>query len=140
MLINNAALGERATGRDRLNFWKFDDKGWKALMDVNINGPFYMTKAVVPSMMRRKWGRIINLTKARESMHEPLISAYGASKAALEAMSVAWSVELLHTGVTINSISPGGPVDTDFMTPSRRRLARSNGRILQPDVIVPMAL
>ena len=140
VLINNAALGERATGSDRLNFWKFDDAGWKALMDVNVNGPFHMTKAVVPAMIRRKWGRIINLTKARESMHEPLISAYGSSKAALEAMSIAWAVELLRTGVTINSISPGGPVDTDFMTPSRRRLARSNGRILQPDVIVPMAL
>ena len=140
VLINNAALGERATGRDRLNFWKFDEKGWKALMDVNINGPFYMTKAVVPSMMRRKRGRVINLTKARESMHEPLISAYGSSKAALEAMSIAWAVELLPTNITINSISPGGPVDTNFMTPSRRKLAHSNGRILKPEVIVPMAL
>lgn len=139
ILVNNAALGERATAADRAPFWKFDEKGFLSVMAVNIAGPFNMSKAVTPHMIKRGWGRILNVSKTRESMHAPFISAYGSSKAALEALSLAWAVELLDTGVTVNSFNPGGPVDTDFMTPSRRKLARSNGRILQPEIVVPIA-
>lgn len=139
ILVNNAALGERATAPDRAPFWKFDEKGFKSVMEVNIAGPFNMAKAAVPHMLKKKRGRILNVSKTRESMHAPYISAYGASKAALEALSLAWAVELLETGIAVNSFNPGGPVDTNFMTPSRRKLAHRTGRILRPEVVVPIA-
>ena len=140
VLINNAALGELATGRERKPFWKFDPNGFRRLMDININGVFHMSQAVVPGMIKQGWGRIIMLSKRRESMYAPLISAYGSSKAALDALMMAWAVELLETGVTVNSMNPGGGVDTSFMTAKQRRSGRAAGTILQTEVIIPPAL
>jgi NAD(P)-dependent dehydrogenase (short-subunit alcohol dehydrogenase family) len=140
VLINNAALGELATGRERKPFWKFDPAGFRRLMDININGVFHMSQAVVPGMIKQGWGRIIMMSKRRESMYAPLISAYGSSKAAVDAMMMAWAVELMDTGVTVNSMNPGGGVDTPFMTAKQRRSGRDAGTILQPKVIIPPAL
>jgi NAD(P)-dependent dehydrogenase (short-subunit alcohol dehydrogenase family) len=140
VLINNAALGELATGRERRPFWKFDPAGFRRLMDININGVFHMSQAVVPGMIKQGWGRIIMLSKRRESMYAPLISAYGSSKAAVDAMMMAWAVELQETGVTVNSMNPGGGVDTAFMTAKQRRSGRAAGTILQPEVIIAPAL
>jgi NAD(P)-dependent dehydrogenase (short-subunit alcohol dehydrogenase family) len=140
VLINNAGLGERATGRGRIPFWKFNEAGMARLMMVNIIGPFLMAKAVAPLMIKQKWGRILNLTKTRESMHAATISGYGPSKAGLEAMALCWAVELLGTGVTVNAFNPGGAVDTDFMTPSQRRKGRAAGTLLSPDIVIPLSL
>jgi NAD(P)-dependent dehydrogenase (short-subunit alcohol dehydrogenase family) len=140
VLINNAGLGELATGGDRQPFWTMNEKGFKRLMDVNIVGAFQMAKAVAPRLIKQKWGRILNVTKSRESMLEPQISAYGPSKAGLEAMALCWAVELLDTGVAVNWFSPGGPVDTDFMVPKRRREAKQRGVLLDPAIVVPPAL
>lgn len=141
ILVNNAGKGQNFIGDDRIPFWQADTDGWCAIVDTNINGPFLMAHAVVTHMMQQGWGRIINITKNRDSMHRPRNSPYGPTKAALEAMTLAWAQDLLETGVTVNSLSPGGAVDTEFVLPAVRAQAATTGKIyLQPDVIVPAAL
>ena len=140
VLVNNAALGPLAVGTDRAPFWKADVVGWQRLMDVNVNGAFYMARAAAPHMIERGWGRIINISKNREAMHEQANSPYGPSKAALDAATLIWAQDLLGTGVTVNSLQPGGAVDTDFLEPDRRIEGRATGRLLPADIIVPAAV
>ncbi len=100
-----------------------------------------MAHAVVGHMMERRWGRIINITKQRDSMHRALNSPYGPTKAALEAMTLAWAQDLIGTGVTVNSLAPGGSVDTDFVLPAvRARASETKKHYFPPEVIVPAAI
>lgn len=141
VLINNAARGQSVMSHGKVPFWEGDPDGWARIIDTNINGPFNMTLAVVRQMMKQKWGRIINVTKSRSSMHRPTDSPYGPSKAALEAMTLCWAQELLDTGVTVHTIAPGGGVDTDFIMPAHRARAAASGKpYLPPDIMVPPAL
>jgi len=141
VLVNNAGKGQNFIGDDRIPFWQADTDGWRAIVDTNINGPFLMAHAVVPHFMRQGWGRIINVSKSRDSMHRPLNSPYGPTKAALEAMTLAWAQDLLDTGVTVNSLAPGGSVDTDFILPAvRARAAKTGKKYFSADVMVPAAI
>ena len=141
ILINNAGKGQNFIGNDRIPFWEADPDGWTAIVDTNVNGPFFMARAVVNHMKRQDWGRIINITKSRDSMHRPKNSPYGPSKAALEAMTLAWAQDLLETGVTVNSLAPGGAVDTGFVLPAVRTTAAQTGKKYFPaEIIVPAAV
>ena len=141
VLVNNAGKGQNFIGNDRIPFWQADTDGWSAIVDTNINGPFLMAYSVVPHLRQQGWGRIINVSKSRDSMHRPSESPYGPTKAALEAMTLAWAQDLLDTGVTVNSLSPGGSVDTDFILPAvRARAAETKKRFFTADVIVPAAI
>lgn len=141
VLVNNAGKGQNFIGDDRIPFWQADTDGWAAIVDTNINGPFLMAHAVAPHLRQQGWGRIINITKNRDSMHRPRNSPYGPTKAALEAMTLAWAQDLLDTGVTVNSLSPGGAVDTDFVLPVVRAQAAETGKkYFAPDIIVPAAI
>ncbi len=133
ILVNNAGKSQRYHGARNLPFWETDPDGWADVMDTNAVGPYRMAKAAVPEMLKARWGRIINLSKSFHAMHEPYAGAYGSSKAALEAESLSWAQELKDTGVTVNSIAPGGPVDTKF----GRGTVRGVG--LNPTVITPIA-
>lgn len=141
ILINNAGKGQNFIGNDRIPFWEADPDGWAQIIDTNVNGPFLMARAIVGKMKDQGWGRIINITKSRDSMHRPKNSPYGPSKAALEAMTLAWAQDLLDTGVTVNSLSPGGAVDTDFVLPAVRATAAQTGKkYFAAEVIVPAAV
>lgn len=141
VLVNNAGKGQNFIGDDRIPFWQADTSGWAGIVDTNINGPFLMAYAAVAPMMKQDWGRIINITKNRDSMHRPRNSPYGPTKAALEAMTLAWAQDLIETGVTVNSLSPGGAVDTEFVLPVVRAQAATTGKkYLAPDIIVPAAI
>jgi NAD(P)-dependent dehydrogenase (short-subunit alcohol dehydrogenase family) len=80
------------------------------------------------------WGRIINISKRTDSMHRKALTPYGPSKAALEAMTIAWAESLFDTGVTVNTLSPGGLVNSKFAYGDIR------GKGLDPAVITPMAV
>ncbi|MYG50842.1 MAG: SDR family oxidoreductase [Rhodospirillaceae bacterium] len=88
---------------------------WRRLFDVNVAGAFHAARAVAGPMIARGWGRIVNVTTNLDSMLRPGVASYGASKAALEALSAAWAAELAGTGVTVNVVIPGGPADTPMV-------------------------
>jgi 3-oxoacyl-[acyl-carrier protein] reductase len=134
VLVNNAGKSQRYHGDRNLPFWETDPDGWQAVIDTNVVGPYRMAKAAVPHMLKGGWGRIINISKSRDTMHEAYSGAYGPSKACLDAESLSWAEELADTKITVNSIEPGGAVDTKF----GRGEIRGVG--LPATVVVPVAL
>ena len=140
ILINNAGKGMKGVRAGSDPFWKNDTEGWLRLVDTNINGPFLMARAAAPHMVEGGWGRIINISKAGQTMIGPRNSPYGPSKAALDAMTMIWAQDMEGTGVTVNSLRPGGFTDTTFSRPGAIAEAREVGRrVYEPDAMAAPA-
>ena len=136
VLVNDAAIGPQAVTDnflvDRRKFWELDDALWKRMFEVNSFGPQLMTRTVVPGMIERGWGRIINVTTSLDTMFLAGAGAYGPSKAALEAHSRVMMQDLAETGVSANVLVPGGAADTR-MIPATEGMAREN--LIQPEAM-----
>ena len=119
ILVNNAGRGMRFVSEafmtEPTRFWETDPAIRRMVIDTNINGPFLMARAVVPAMITRRWGRIINISANHETMRRRGFSPYGPSKAGLEAESIVWAQDLDGTGVTVNELLPGGPTRTGMV-------------------------
>jgi NAD(P)-dependent dehydrogenase (short-subunit alcohol dehydrogenase family) len=115
-LVNNAGLGMQHIGHvvvgTRKKFHEVDAYTWRKSIDVNLNGPFMMAKAIAPVLVAQGWGRIVNIQTSNFTMVMEGFSPYGPSKAALEAATVIWAKDLAGTGVTVNALAPGGPANT----------------------------
>ena len=115
----SSAAGHREA---RINFFEADPDAWQRIVAINCVGAFLMARFAAAPMIARGWGRIINVTTSFDTMLAAGLSAYGASKAALEAGSVTWSKDLDGTGVTVNILVPGGPTETPgFFPPGKPR-------------------
>jgi 3-oxoacyl-[acyl-carrier protein] reductase len=104
VLINNAGIFSTITMRP---FTEIPLEEWNQVMHVNVTGVFLMTRAVVPAMKRRQFGRIINISSAAVTMGRPGYLHYIASKSALLGMSRSLARELGGDGITVNAILPG---------------------------------
>lgn len=108
ILINNAGL---ALGRDYFDEASLDD--WDTMLQTNVNGLLYVSKAVVPFMAKRNSGHIINLgSVAGKEMYEKG-NVYCASKAAVDAISKTMRIDLLQHRIKVTAIHPGA-VETEF--------------------------
>jgi len=107
---------------------------WPRIIEINAIAPFAFSRVVLPGMLERGWGRIVNVSTTWETMLRPGFASYGPSKAALEAMSAAMARELDGTGITVNMLHPGGPVDT-AQVPADIGVPRE--KLLRPSVMVP---
>lgn len=87
---------------------------WQQIQDINVNGPYYFCQQVVPSMMEKQDGVIINISSIWGSKGGPNRSAYITSKHAINGFSKALGEELKPYGVRVNAVAPG-PVDTKMM-------------------------
>jgi 3-oxoacyl-[acyl-carrier protein] reductase len=120
VLFNNAGLGLQViadySGKERTMFWETDVEAWNALVDTNVHGVFLMARAVAPTMIAQKFGKIINVSTNRHTMLRLGGSSYGGAKAFVETASRVWAKELEGTGVTVNVLLPGGPIDTGIRT------------------------
>jgi NAD(P)-dependent dehydrogenase (short-subunit alcohol dehydrogenase family) len=92
-------------------FWEIDPERWRRLLDVNITGAFLCCQHVAQRMVQQGSGAIINITTGNETKLRRGYSPYGASKAALEAMTISISKELDPQGVRVNLLQPGGTVN-----------------------------
>lgn len=124
-LISNAGLGPMhlrlPPPASTAAFWDIDPVLWGDIIRVNVIGTFNMAHAVAPVLIRRGWGRIVNTSTSLATMQREGGTPYGPSKAAIEAMTLSWSKELLRYGVTVNSLLPGGTTDTAFVPEEVRR-------------------
>ena len=145
ILVNNAGKGpahvERAPATRSHLFWESDPEIWQQVIATNVNGTFLMARSAVPHMLAAGWGRIVNVTTSLGTMQRRANSPYGVSKTAEEAATLIWAQDLAGTGVTVNSLIPGGAADTEFVSASSRRdFAATGRRLLSPAVMVPPIL
>lgn len=142
ILANNAArsmidIGQRFLAQPQ-PFWHIDPDRWRNLVDTNVNGPFLLARTVVPVMLEQGWGRVINVSISEETMRRRGYSPYGPSKAAVEAMTAIWADELRDTGITVNTLVPGGDVATGMQPDDLP--AHMRERLLDPAIVGPAAV
>jgi acetoacetyl-CoA reductase len=101
VLVNNAGIT-----RDRM-FLKMSPEDWKAVIDTNLNSMFNVTKQVVPDMVEKGWGRIIQISSVNGEKGQAGQTNYSAAKAGMHGFTMALAQELANKGVTVNTVSPG---------------------------------
>jgi NAD(P)-dependent dehydrogenase (short-subunit alcohol dehydrogenase family) len=119
ILVNNAAISDY----EYTHAWEVDDEVWDRMAAVNLKGPFLCCREVLPSMLERGWGRIVNIASTSgigggtSGMH------YAATKGGVIAMSKALAREVAGNGITVNVVAPS-KIDTDMFrlaAPGKKR-------------------
>ncbi len=105
VLVNNAGVASRK-GRD-VPIWESVREDWEFVMGINVTGLVLCCKAVLPSMIERKYGRIVNIASIAGKEGNPKMAPYSASKAAVIALTKSLSKELVGKGdICVNSVAP----------------------------------
>lgn len=108
ILLNNAGL---ARGFDKFYEGKIED--WEEMIDTNVKGLLYVSRVVVPKMVERKTGHIINIGSTAGHEPYPMGNVYVATKFAVKALSQSFRIDVLEKGIKVTSIDPG-MVETEF--------------------------
>ena len=101
VLVNNAGIT-----RDNIVL-RMSEEEWMDVLNVNLNGAFKVTKTVLKFMLKKRWGRILNITSTSASTGNRGQSNYAAAKAGIEAFSKSVAKEVGSRGITVNAIAPG---------------------------------
>jgi len=104
ILVNNAGIGSSAKPMPLVDF---DDAFWELTMAVNVTAPYRLTRLVLPSMLRARWGRIVNIASINARVPSLHGAAYIASKHALAGLTKATALEVVGEGITCNAVCPG---------------------------------
>lgn len=110
-----------AAGLDR--FKKFLDltfDEWQKVVDVNLNGVFHCTQAVLPDMIEAGWGRIVNISSSSTHSGQPYMSPYVAAKSAVNGLTKSLALEYGPCGITVNAVPPGF-IDTPMLRKAEQR-------------------
>ena len=121
ILVNNAGIALSAP------FVKTTSEAFAHILETNVMGPAVATRAVLPGMMERKFGRIVNVCSTAALKGYPYVSAYVASKHALLGLTKALALEVAKTGVTVNAVCPSF-VDTGMVEDAVKTIADKSGR------------
>jgi 3-oxoacyl-[acyl-carrier protein] reductase len=140
VLINNAGVG-----RDRA-LWHMTDEEWTTVLDTNLSGAFYFTRAVTPHLRAQEWGKIVNLTSVHGIRSEFGISNYASSKAGIIGLTQSAAIELGPRNVNVNAIAPGyirttrltAGVSAEVLDAARERSAL--GRLGDPQDVAGVVL
>ena len=108
VLLNNAGLG-----RGLATIQEGDIEDWEEMIDTNVKGLLYMTRAILPLMVERDQGHVINIGSIAGRWVYPGGNVYSATKFAVYALNEAMSIDLVGTNVRVSSIEPGA-VETEF--------------------------
>lgn len=101
ILVNNAGIT-----RDQL-MMRMKRADWNAVLDTNLTGPYLCIQAVIGSMLKQRWGRIINITSIFGQMGQTGQANYAASKAGLIGLTMAVAREVASRSITVNAVAPG---------------------------------
>jgi len=114
-----------------------DSEQWRRVIEINLLGTFYCSKAVAPMLIERGGGRIINMSSRSGKIGHPFLTAYVASKHGVVGFTKALSEELASFNITVNAICPG-VVETDMIPDVIRE--QVGNRIIKPGQIADLAL
>jgi 3-oxoacyl-[acyl-carrier protein] reductase len=116
ILVNSAGIsgGNAPT-------WTYPLEEWEAVVRINLTGTFHCCRAVVPHMLKRDYGRIVNIASIAGKEGNPNASAYSASKAGIIAITKSLGKELATTGIRVNSVAPAA-----VQTPLFQQIAQSH--------------
>jgi 3-oxoacyl-[acyl-carrier protein] reductase len=116
ILVNNAGISPKNGGR-KILVHEIEPDQWDLVMAVNLKGVFHCIKAVIPIMMRQRYGRIVSISSqsAKIGFSGPAASHYAASKAGVSALTRFAAYELAPYGILVNAIAPG-----TIQTPMRK--------------------
>jgi 3-oxoacyl-[acyl-carrier protein] reductase len=101
ILVNNAGIAGKAAP-----IWEQTDEDWQTVVAVNLLGAVYCTRAVIPHMRSRKYGRIVNVASIAGKEGNPNMSPYSATKAAVIALSKSVGKEVATEGICVNAVAP----------------------------------
>jgi 3-oxoacyl-[acyl-carrier protein] reductase len=138
ILVNNAGI----TGPSNPT-WEIDPEFWHRIYDVHIHGTFYMLRTVLPHMIERGYGRVVNVASVAGKEGNANSSPYSSAKAAVIGLTKSLGKELATRGVLINAITPGlfaTPMQKD-VTPSHHEVLLAKipmGRMGQPEEAAEM--
>ena len=107
ILVNSAAVSSFSL------FTDLSSEEWHRHFSVNVDGPFYYIRAVLPSMIAKKYGRIVNISSMWGTVGASCEVHYSATKAALDGMTRALAKEVGPSGITVNAVAPG-VIDTEM--------------------------
>lgn len=109
VLVNNAGIAGRS-----LPTWDLTDDDWSSVLNVNLFGTFYCTRAVLPHMRRTGWGRIVNVASIAGKEGNPNAVPYSASKAGIIGLTKAVAKEVAKAGILVNAVTPA-VIQTDIL-------------------------
>jgi 2-dehydro-3-deoxy-L-rhamnonate dehydrogenase (NAD+) len=101
ILVNNAGIAGAT-----IKTWEYTPEQWRQVIDVDLVGPFICARAVVPHMMKKNYGRIVNIASIAGKEGNPNASAYSAAKAGVIAFTKSLGKELATNGIMVNCITP----------------------------------
>ena len=140
VLVNNAGLSR---GLDKIQEGKIDD--WEEMVDTNIKGLLYVSKAVIPGMVKRGRGTVVNIGSIAGHEVYPRGNVYAATKHAVDALTKGMRLDLVHTPVRVCTVDPG-LVETEFSMvrfrgdADRAKAVYQNLKPLTPDDIADTVL